>query len=82
MPTIMTRNVTDRRSAIPVSDTLNYAENNVSYHMLSIVTWHDQVCKTERSGGLFWGVSPHFEAMGTERLDQCNTNSFRKGKAV
>jgi len=29
----------------------------IMYHMFSMVTWHDEVCKTERSGGLFWSVS-------------------------
>jgi hypothetical protein len=54
----------------------------IMYHMFSMATWHDEVCKTERSGGLFWSVSPHVEAMGKTRMDQCGTNTFRTGKAV
>jgi hypothetical protein len=54
----------------------------IMYNMFSMVAWHDEVCKTERGGGLFWGVSPHLEAMGTERLDQGNTYTIWQGEKV
>jgi len=54
----------------------------ILYNMFSMVAWHDEVCKTERGGGLFWGVSPHLEAMGTERLDQGNTYTIWQGEKV